>query len=361
MRLLQVINSLATGGAEKLLLESIPIFIEKGVEVEILLLNGVAHPFLEELKSKNCCKIHSLGEGSVYNPYHIIKIIPFLKRFDLIHVHIFPSLYWVGLAKILSFSNVKLVYTEHSTTNNRRHNFWLKLLDQIIYRQYNQLIAITDQVRINLDLHLKSKLKKNRIQVIPNGVNLLQIQNSRPLKKTDFFIDDNIKIVIQVARFFYPKDPQTLIKSLVYLPNNIKLILVGDGILKEESQRLVTHLNLQERVVFLGVRTDVYSLLKTADVIVLSSKYEGLSLSCIEGMASGKPFVASDVVGLKEVVGNAGLLFPFGDEKALAKTLQLLLSNDQLYSETVANCLRRAGEYDINLMVERYIQCYNKL
>lgn len=360
MRVLQVINSLATGGAEKLLLESIPIYAEKGIDVNLLLLNGTTHPFLEELKKKKCCTIHSLGEGSVYNPFHIFKIIPLLKRFDVIHVHIFPSLYWVGLAKLLSFSKSKMVYTEHSTSNNRRGSFFFKMLDKIIYRQYNQIVGITPQVRENLQKHLNFK-DKNQFQVIVNGLNLNQIQQAVSYQKTDFFEDEEAQIIIQVARFFEPKDQKTLIKSLIYLPEKVKLLLVGDGVLKSESEALVNELKLQQRVLFLGVRTDVLSLLKTADVIVLSSKHEGLSLSCIEGMASGKPFVASAVPGLQEVVENAGILFTLGDEKALANCIENLLSDQQLYQKTVTNCFRKASEYDIYQMVERYINCYQNL
>jgi glycosyltransferase involved in cell wall biosynthesis len=109
------------------------------------------------------------------------------------------------------------------------------------------------------------------------------------------------------------------------------------------------------------VRTDVVQLLKTSDVIVLSSKHEGLSLSCIEGMASGKPFVASDVPGLREVVQNAGVLFPFGDEKALANSIEKLLGDATYYQEIVTKCISKSNEYDIYTMVEEYISVYQKL
>lgn len=360
MKILQIINSLATGGAEKLLLESIPIYVEKGIDVHVLLLNGSSHPFLEELKKKNCCTIHSLGEGSVYNPLHIFKIIPFLKQFDIVHVHIFPSLYWVGFAKMLSFSKVKMVYTEHSTSNKRRENFILKRVDKRVYSQYNKIVAITPQVLQNLQNHLHFK-DKNRFEIIGNGLNLNKIKQTIPYSKSDFFEDENAKIVIQVARFFEPKDHKTVIRALTYLPENVKLLLVGDGNLKTESEIVVNELQLQKRVQFLGVRTDVLALLKTADIIVLSSKHEGLSLSCIEGMASGKPFVASNVPGLKDVVENAGILFPLGDEKALADTVTKLLSDDNYYHQTVANCQQKANAFDIYKMVDSYINLYRNL
>lgn len=360
MKILQIINSLATGGAEKLLLESIPIYAEQGIDVHLLLLNGSSHPFLEELKTKNCCTIHSLGTGSVYNLLYIFKIIPFLKQFDVVHVHIFPSLYWVAFAKMLSFSKVKMVYTEHSTSNKRRDNFILKRVDQLVYSQYNKIVAITPQVLENLQNHLRFK-DKNRFEIISNGLNLTKIKQAIPYPKSDFFEDENAKIVIQVARFFEPKDHKTVIRSLTHLPENVKLLLVGDGNLKVASEALVKELQLGKRVQFLGVRTDVLALLKTADIIVLSSKHEGLSLSCIEGMASGKPFLASNVPGLKDVVENAGILFPLGDEKALANTISKLLSDDNYYKQTVANCQQKANAFDIYKMVDSYINIYRNL
>lgn len=357
MKILQVINNLATGGAEKLLLESCTVYHQKGIEVHVLLLNGVSHPFLEQLRKNKTCTIHTLGNGSVYNPILILKVIPFLKKFDCVHVHLFPSLYWVALAHLVSFSKTKLVYTEHSTSNKRRGNRILKLLDRFLYARYSKIVAITPQVLENLKRHLKFN-SNNQFRVIQNGLNLSQIKAAQPYPKSTFFDDTDAKIIIQVARFFEPKDHATLIKSLVFLPENYKLLLVGDGILKPNSESLVNELNLQQRVLFLGVRTDVLSLLKTANVIVLSSKYEGLSLSCIEGMASGKPFVASNVPGLREMVENVGIVFPLGDDKQLAEEIHRLLSDENHYAATVKKCQEKANEFDINVMIDSYIDVY---
>ena len=358
MKLLLVINSFATGGAEKLLLESIPIFFEKGIDIHLLLLNGSTHPFLDALKEKNCCTIHSLGKGSVYNPIHIIKIIPFLKQFDIVHVHLFPSLYWVSIAHFISFSKSKLIYTEHSTKNNRRNKLFFKWIDRLIYKRYTFIVAISKQVFENISKHLIYHNSK-KYKVVQNGINLKRIKNANPYFKSKFFENPNVKIIIMVARFYEPKDHNTVINAIQLLPENIVLILVGDGILKNESIKLVEKLNIKNRVLFLDNRNDVEILIKTADIVVLSSRYEGLSLSCIEGMASGKPFVASEVPGLKEVVENAGVLFPYGDEKALAAILLQLLDNEEFYANTVASCLRKASEFDIFKMVDEYIYLYN--
>ena len=75
MKILHLINSLNTGGAEKLLLETLPIYNQKGNKVDLLVLNGTGYPFLKELKKQNCCRVYDLGKASVYNPLLIFKII----------------------------------------------------------------------------------------------------------------------------------------------------------------------------------------------------------------------------------------------------------------------------------------------
>ena len=97
----------------------------------------------------------------------------------------------------------------------------------------------------------------------------------------------------------------------------------------------------------------VPQLLKTADVVVLFSKYEGLFLFSIKGMGSGKPFLASAVSGLIVVVAGAGILFPVGADKQLAKEILHLANNPNHYASTANKCMMRAKEYDYydNLMI----------
>ena len=361
MKVLQVINSLATGGAEKLLLETIPLYREKGIDMDILVLNGTEHPFMKQLKSLNCCGVYSLGSKSVYNPIAIFKIIPYLRKYDLIHVHLFPAQYFVVLAKIFSFSKVKLLFTEHNTTNRRMGNKFFQLLDSIIYSRYYAVICITNEVKQILLQHLSSR--SNKWVVIENGVNIEIIKNSKSYLKHEIHSGINKEdiIMIQVAGFREQKDQATLIRALQYLPYSYKILLVGDGILRKSCEDLAQELQLQNRVLFLGLRMDVPQLLKTADIVVLSSKYEGLSLSSIEGMASGKPFVASNVPGLSEVVQGAGILFEQGNAKGLAKELEKLIINPDYYQYIAKACQERASQYDIKIMVDKHIQLYEAI
>jgi glycosyltransferase involved in cell wall biosynthesis len=139
------------------------------------------------------------------------------------------------------------------------------------------------------------------------------------------------------------------------------LLLVGDGERKEALQQLITHNNLNDRVHFLGQRTDVFSIIKSAKFVVVSSHWEGFGLAAVEGMAAKKPVLASNVKGLKEVVEGAGVLFERGNEKQLASIIKDLDSDDKYYNNVVEACLERVNQFDISIMVEKHIQLYTEL
>ena len=174
-------------------------------------------------------------------------------------------------------------------------------------------------------------------------------------------------VAVMVAGFRPQKDQDTLIKAMALLPKEeYELWLVGDGERRESLELSVKSLemlaheneNSKPNIQFLGLRTDVPRILKSADVVVMSTHYEGLSLSNIEGMAAGKPFVASDVEGIKEVTEGYGILFPHEDAEALAAVIRRLHDDREYYDQVALRCYERAREYDITQMVERYNRVY---
>lgn len=360
MKVLQVINSMATGGAEKLILDTLPLYRQKGIQMDLLVLDGGDYPFLRKLQDINCCTIHRLHSSSVYNPLNSFKIISYLKKYDLIHVHLFPALYWVALAKMLSFSKVKLVYTEHSTNNRRMNSALFRVLDKLIYSKYSKVICITEEVKSQIQKHVN--LPNERLIFIQNGINLDAFSKAKPIDRKDIIpnLKTDSKLLIQVSSFQFPKDQLTLIRAMKNLPENFYLLLVGQGVQIQECMDEVSNLNLNDKVHFLGVRMDVLNLLQSVDVVILSSQYEGLSLSCIEGLASGKPFIGSDVPGIQDIIKGAGILFPKGDDNVLAQEILKVIEDQSHYSEVVQKCIERAKQYDVNLMIEKHIELYKK-
>jgi glycosyltransferase involved in cell wall biosynthesis len=359
MKVLHVITSLSVGGAEKLLLDTIPFYFKKGINVDLLLLNSSDSMFLRKLKELNICNIYSLGKGSVYNPLFIFKIIPFLKKYNWVHVHLFPTLYWVAIAKIVSRNHCKLVYTEHNTYNKRRNKKWLQPIEKQIYKQYSKIICISDKTKEFLCSWLDLSQEDNRLTVIHNGIDLSRFETANAMDKENLGISENGRILLMTARFNIQKDPNTLIKAFHLLKSdNLYLIFIGDGILRKESEELVRQLKLQDKVLFLGIREDIPELIKMAYICVLSSNWEGFGLVAAEYMAAGKPAVVSDVDGLRDVVRNAGILFEKGNVNDLKEKLDMLLNNDTEYQKVCKACLIKSKEFSLEKMVDSYINVY---
>lgn len=365
MKVLQIINSLATGGAEKLLLDTIPLYRRAGIEMDVLVLWNNNHQFINALKDLGCCKVIVLQESKnykdIYSLLHIFRIRRYLKEYDIAHVHLFPAQYFAVLSNSLIGGKCKLVFTEHNTTNRRIQKSYFKFIERFIYSRYKKIVCISDEIYSIYKKYLPKF--ESRFVIINNGVNLETIRTAGPIDKSVIHhnIENSDKLILQVSAFRPQKDQKTLIKAMGLLSENVALLLVGDGETKQECEKLVASMSLEKRVFFVGQRMDIPQLLKTADIIVLSSKYEGLSLSSIEGMASGNPFIASDVPGLSDVVKDAGVLFEQGNSEELAKIILKLLHNKNYYDSVANTCQIRAAHYDIKIMVDKHIDLYERI
>ena len=110
MKVLHIINNLNIGGAEKLLVETLPLYESFGVQVDVFLLTKVDSPFVSEIEENFNGNIYYSGLKSVYNPCQILKIKDFMQQgnYDVVHAHLFPTLYWVSLAK--TFFGISLFF-----------------------------------------------------------------------------------------------------------------------------------------------------------------------------------------------------------------------------------------------------------
>ncbi len=360
MRILQVITSLRTGGAEKIVADIVPRLRSMGEDVDVALLDGEDTPFKEKLIASGC-KVYSFRKSSsVYNPLAILWLRRLMKRYDVVHTHNSSPQLFAASASV--FSPAALVTTEHNTFNRRRRWKWYSVVDKWMYGRYDSVICISDQAYDNLVSYLGKSSSVDKTRVIYNGVDIRSISQSEGLDRKTVCPESAGKFVVTMVAGFRPqKDQDTLIRAMAILPDNFMLWLVGDGERREELESMTERLHVTDKVKFWGVRTDIPAILHASDAIVMSSHYEGLSLSSLEGMSVGKPFVASDVDGLREVITGAGELFPCQDEAKLAGIL-LRLSEDEAYRESVAGkCHARALQYDIDKMVEGYREVYLSL
>ncbi len=359
MKILHVITSLQTGGAEKLLVDLLPRLADEGIDVELAVFNAIETPFMRSL-IEDGIKIHRFYEKgcNVYNPGNLLKLIALIRKgnYDIVHTHNTSPQIFGALSSL--FTKAQFVTTEHNTSNRRRAWKWYIPADRWMYSRYRKVISISLKAEENLRNYLG--ISNLDMSIINNGIDIIQYSTASPSEELEKLVPRSRKIIM-VAAFRWEKDQLTLIKSLKFLPDHFHIFLVGEGPLKRQIEDIVAKERLIDRVHFLGLRSDVPSLLHAADYIVMSSHFEGLSLSSVEGMSVGKPFLASNVDGLKEVVEGAGVLFPHEDPKTLADEILKLENSPDLYNSLISACCKRACQFDISKTVKGYIQAYNKL
>jgi glycosyltransferase involved in cell wall biosynthesis len=224
-----------------------------------------------------------------------------------------------------------------------------------MYRQFHHITSISSATTSNLLAWLPELQAK--LTECPNGIDVdVFALAPKARKQIVFSVPENTLVVLCVGRLELPKGHDTLLRALSLVPGAM-LALVGDGPLSGQLHALARQLGITSRVRFMGTRMDVPQLLKTADVYVQPSHWEGFGIAALEAMASGMPIVASDVPGLADVVGDAGLLFPVGDEVQLAQKIVTLLADSALRNR-LGNCAqKRARSFGIN----KTLDCYEKV
>jgi glycosyltransferase involved in cell wall biosynthesis len=185
-----------------------------------------------------------------------------------------------------------------------------------------------------------------RLWVVPNGVrNVEQRARAAGTQLT----------IVCVANLIAYKGHATLLAAVRQLrPSGWSLLLVGEGPERESIEREIISADLQEQVFLLGPRLDVHDILDTADLLVLPSYSEGMPNAVLEAMAHGIPVVASDVGGVRSLLGSgAGTVVAPRDEKALAEALQRLIDDPALRTDMGAKgrALTR-GSLDVDAMRE---------
>jgi glycosyltransferase involved in cell wall biosynthesis len=213
-------------------------------------------------------------------------------------------------------------------------------------------------------------IPEDRIVTILNGVDVHAFATAateRTAKRRELGLAPDDIVVGTVGNLRRQKNHQSLLRAFARLPSTGRsayLVLCGDGECRPELERLAAELGIADRVLFLGVRLDVPAIMAALDVYCLPSHYEGMPLSIMEAWAAGKPVVATDVSGIRELVqhGSTGYLVPPDDSAKLAEGLSAVLQDPalahslSLSGQTLA--LARCGIQD---MVNRYATLYLEL
>lgn len=361
LKILYVITSLRFGGAEKLVVELSLRLKRDGHEVEVFLLDSTDTPLVKLLEDEGVL-IYKASKGyfQMWNLFQFSKLKKLLRKnkYNIVHTHNTPAQILAYLAESREKTATTFITTEHNTYNRRRVLPLVSLFDRKMYGFYDKVICVSDGTRINLLRYLSSPIIDNKYVTIFNGVDFSKYRVGK-IEKPDEYKEK--VVILMVAAFRKQKDQPTLIRALKHLPDNYVVWLAGDGIRRIKCERLVKQLNIENRVIFLGNRTDIPALYGMADIIAISSHYEGMSLSSIEALASGKPMIASDVEGLREIVGKVGILFREGDEKDLSEKILSLKDHEEVAEKNIISGSSCIEEFDIYKTYTEYKKIYSRL
>lgn len=196
------------------------------------------------------------------------------------------------------------------------------------------------------------------VLVIPNGVTPVEPEGDGGTARAALGLPADAPVALCLARLEPQKRHDVLLDAWARVGGGAVLLLAGDGSLRAELERRRAALGLADRVRFLGDRTDVAALLAAADLTVLASDWEGMPIAVLESLAACRPVVATDVDGLREVLGHGGgALVPRRDPAALAAALGALLFDEGARSAAAAAGLAHVrAEHDPHTLMKRYDQ-----
>ena len=279
-------------------------------------------------------------------------------RPDVLVAHGFSEHLWGRIAGLMA-KVPHLVQVEHNS--RERYSFLRLRLARWLAQRTDAIVGVSEGVKTRL---LELGFPPEKCIAIPNGVNVKQLES---VTLPDW--SKRRPQVIMASRFARQKDPMTLIRAMQILQHRglvtrLSLAGLGKASLIKQCQKMTVKAGLSGSIDFLGQVAQLPELLAQHQVFVLSTHYEGMPLALIEAMVMGCACIATDVVGVREVIahGQTGLLVPEGDAQALADAIAKLLAQPD-WAEKMGLAARESvkAQFDLRLMHERYMQLFNQL
>lgn len=341
MRILLVIDSFFTGGAEFSTLELFRFLRDKGCEITICKLKNMNPEYSPEQFGLENEKIITLpNSGFSERRKSLSNLIKEYKP-DIVHSVLFNANLLVRSLRVFdsSFVHVESL-VNHTYSENRLKEPGVSYFKLECYRWFDAITSRfgTDHFHANgfsVGKHYQEKLfiPKKKITVIHRG-RTAEHYNVAPFPKSDFGIDEDKIVLINVGRQEYQKGQDVLLDSISLLPSlvrdKIALLIVGrEGKQTNLLQEKVKEKQLEKTVRFLGHRTDIPKLLKMSDIFVFPSRFEGLPGVLIEAEATGLPIICTHLSMMLEVVSvnENALTFETDNTAQLAKAIEDLVTD----------------------------------
>ena len=359
MRITLITVNLNEGGTQKVVFQMANYWSKKGYKITILTYDGSQRSFFQVSEPIQWKALDLAGESSLWFSaiYHNIRRICLLRKAinDSKPDYIISLVYTVNVIVLLAtrFISVPVFISERNDPRRRKEGLTWHLLRRILYPMADHLVLQNREIR-DWFLHYNRSL-----HVIPNPV---QISKESLRQEPETPLPEG-KRIVALGRLVEQKGFDLLIQAFTGLHTQYpdwRLVIIGEGPLKNELKQHVRRLNVEPLVSFLGRVKNPFSIFSHSDLFVLSSRYEGFPNALLEAMACGLPVVSFDCPsGPGEIIqdGINGILVPPEDRRALKEAMEKLIDNESLR----VKLSKEASKVKERFSIEKIMPLWEKL
>jgi len=362
IKVLHIIKSLGRGGAETLLPESLKLHDQSLFEFHYLYFLPWKDQLVEAIR-KNGGIVHAIpASNNIQIMFKVREVIQYIKRNNISIVH--SHLPWAGiLSRLIHRSTgIPVLYTEHN--KQERYHILTRWANRITFNWQSMAIAVSTDVAESIENNIHPVIP---IRTILNGVNANFYQRDLPSGlrlRQQVGIPEDALVVGTVAVFRFQKRLKewlTVFAQASMVNPKLHGIIIGDGPLRNEIESYREELQLNEKVIMVGLQTDVKPWYNVLDVFMMTSVFEGLPIALLEAMSMGCAIVTTDAGGIKEVVRNEvdGLRVPVDEWASLSSQLARLADNHELRNQLATSARQRVVEhFSLQRMVNELEEVY---
>lgn len=373
LKVLLVIDGILFGGGARVFLQLAKGLVSRGHKVFVACVpDGELAPLLKKAGIENL-PVNFRSKNILQVAYQIYKHLR-TQSIDIVNSQGGRADFCSRIAARILKPKVRIVSTIAMPVEGYDVGALIKgiycFFDRLLERYVDQFIVVSEVLRKKLII--THKIPSEKIIKIYNGVELNEYQLSDSDEsitkiRKEYNIEEDIFLIGAVGRMVWQKGFEYLIRGAKEILNNrpkIKILMVGDGPLKDKLQRLTIDLEINNQFIFAGFRKDIKKVLFSVDLVVIPSLLEGFPMVILEAMAMAKPIIATRIDGIIEQISDGlnGILVPPKDPAALTKAIMAIIDNREL-AKTMGLAARAKVEQDFSVekMVAKTERAYLSL